>query len=152
MNSIIIGIISGLVTTFLVVTFKFLWDKAINPWYERRIYKDIDISGQWIGRYKNDSYGKELFNITQYAHHIEGNIVTIDGKDKGNIYNFHGVFKNLILTLSYSSANPKNIDRGTLTLKTENNGSKLIGYCSLYDDDNHNIESIEYNLKRKDKA
>ena len=151
MSSIIIGIISGLVTTFLVVILKFIWDKAINPWYEQRVYKDIDISGQWIGKYKNDCYGKELLNITQNAHHIKGNIITIDGEDKGNVYNFHGIFKNLILTLSYSSANPKNIDRGTLTLKIENNGSKLTGYCSLYDDDKQNIESIKYNLERKDK-
>ncbi len=149
MDSLTIGIIAGLITTLFIVIFKSILDKTLIPWYEQRIYKDIEISGKWDAKYEDNDYGKELITINQTAHHISGTIITTTGEDKGNIYHFEGIFKNLILTASYSSINKSSIDRGTITLKIEENGNKLVGYCSLYDDDSQDIKSIKYNCKRK---
>jgi len=148
-DSLTIGIISGLITTLFIVILKSIFDKILIPWYEQRIYKDIKISGNWDAKYEDNDYGKEIITITQIAHHISGTIITTTGEDKGNIYHFEGIFKNLILTASYSSINQTSIDRGTITLKIEDNGNKLVGFCSLYDDDSQNIKSIKYNCKRK---
>ena len=150
-NSLTIGIIAGLITTLLIVILKSMFDKILIPWYEQRVYKDIKISGKWDAKYEAN-YGREIITINQTAHYISGTIITTTGEDKGNIYSFEGIFKNLILTASYSSNNRTSIDRGTITLRIEDNGNKLVGYCALYDDDSQKIKSIKYNLKRKDKA
>ena len=49
MNSIASGIISGLVTAFLLFVFAILWRKNITPWFENLLYQDVCIEGEWSG-------------------------------------------------------------------------------------------------------
>ena len=75
-------------------------------------------------------------------------MVTLNGANTGNVYNFKGLFKNLILTASYTSNAKGALDRGTITLMLVNNGSTLKGYCSFYEDSSSQVISTEYVLNR----
>lgn len=48
-NSVASGIISGLVTAFLLFVFAILWKKNITPWFENLLYQDVCIEGEWSG-------------------------------------------------------------------------------------------------------
>ncbi|MEQ9865672.1 hypothetical protein [Pectobacterium aroidearum] len=43
------GIISGIVTSLIVVIFSFLWRSNITPWLENTLYKDTKVEGIWEG-------------------------------------------------------------------------------------------------------
>src|SRR5277367_4995393 len=45
---IFIGVLSGIVTTLLIFTVSWIFNNGIAPWYQRLIYKGVDISGDWI--------------------------------------------------------------------------------------------------------
>lgn len=138
MEPIAIGIISGLLTTFIVVVLQKLWVSAIEPWYEERIYKDAYIEGVWEGVYPELKL-KEIITLKRKSHCVEGVIAIVEGPDQGKTYEISGTFKNLILTASYNSVNRQSLDRGTYTLMLRNNGSKLEGYSAFYEDDTSKI-------------
>ena len=48
-SSIASGIISGLVTAFMLFVFAILWKKNITPWFENLLYQDVCIEGEWSG-------------------------------------------------------------------------------------------------------
>ena len=103
MNEITIGIIAGLIATFIVVILRSLQVNVIEPWYENRIYQDAKIEGNWNGSYDANEFGEELITIKRTGHKISGSITTINGSDKGKKYIFTGSFNNLILTAAYSA-------------------------------------------------
>lgn len=67
MGAIAIGIISGLLATFIVVVIQKLWVSAIEPWYEERIYKDAHIEGVWEGIYPELDL-KEIITLKRNSH------------------------------------------------------------------------------------
>lgn len=138
MENIAIGIVSGLLTAFLVIVIRKLWVSVVVPWYEECIYKDAHIEGTWEGVYPELEL-KEIITLKRNSHFVEGIIAIVEGPDQGKTYEVTGTFKNLILTASYNSLNKQNLDRGTYTLMLRNNGSSLEGYSAFYEDDSNKI-------------
>lgn len=144
MENIWIGIISGLLVVILIFIYNQVLIKIILPWYENLVYKDIVISGEWRSS-NNEEYSNEKIIIEQSAHTIKGSIIAIDGDDKGSQYIFDGIFSNLILTATYKPINQnKSLDRGSFTLKIIEDGNKLKGYASIYDNETDSIKQHEY--------
>lgn len=134
------GIIAGLVTSFIVITWQQLWINVIQPWYEERIYKDTKIEGRWEISYPHHG-GREFADLKRTGHHVTGVITAIDGPDKGKAYEFDGTFKNLILTGSYSALQQRSLDRGTISVMLKNNGERFEGHSVFYADECHEMRS-----------
>lgn len=143
MNEIGIGIVSGLITTFLVVVMRELWLKVIQPWYEERVYKDAKIEGRWRTSYGSiDS--KEIVELQRTGHSISGKITVVEGADQGTVYDMRGTFNNLLLTGSYVPVNRSYLDRGSFTLMLVTNGERLEGHTSYYLDGKHTVVADRY--------
>jgi len=140
MEPIAIGIISGLLTTFIVVVIQKLWSGAIEPWYEERIYRDAKIEGTWEGLYPEIDL-KEVVTLKRTAHKVEGVVAIVEGPDQGKTYEISGTFKNLILTASYSAVDRRSLDRGSYTLMLKNNGQRFEGFSSFYEDTGSKVDS-----------
>lgn len=140
LEAVAIGIISGLLTTFIVIVIQKIWVSAVEPWYEERIYKDVKLEGVWECQYPTLNL-KEKITLKSVAHRVNGVVVIVQGPDQGKTYEISGSFKNLILTASYHSVDRKSLDRGTYTLMLKNNGSKLEGYSAFYEDVRHEVVS-----------
>jgi len=147
-DAVILGIISGLITTFIVIVIQKLWGSVIEPWYEERIYKDAKIEGIWEGVYP-DLDLKEIVTLKRNSHHIEGVIAIVEGPDQGKTYEITGTFKNLILSASYSAIDRKSLDRGAYTMMLKNNGDKLVGFSAFYEDDLNAVVSGQCTWTRK---
>jgi hypothetical protein len=150
-----LGVISGLVTTLLVVVFRSIWLKIIDPWYENHVYKDVPIEGGWeckgafvVRNQQNPVDGTFKWELGRKGHHVTGTFVGIAGPDQGLAYTIEGVFKNLLLTASYSSKNPASLDRGTVSLMLVNNGRTLTGFCSYYSHVDNAVRSCPYTCER----
>jgi len=47
------GVVSGLVTTAIVVGLRLFWLKVINPWVEEKLYQDAEVKGTWTGTFES---------------------------------------------------------------------------------------------------
>jgi hypothetical protein len=134
-ENIIAGLISGVVVTVLVLLTRQFWNSVIIPWFEDRVYKDVQIEGKWFGLFDKSDFGEdrqELITLDRRGHSIEGTMICTSGLDKGEKYSLKGSFRNLTLPLLYENSDPKKTDRGTITLKTMQSAEKLQGCISFY--------------------
>src|SRR5271166_3798072 len=110
--SLVTGIISGVIATFLIVIFAWFWRTVVEPWYENLVYKDARIEGRWGAKGIFDFLGQGrleeefTWTLTRVGHSVKGIIVCVSGPDKGLTYDVVGTFRNLVLTATYTSQNP----------------------------------------------
>lgn len=150
-TSILVGVASGLLVSAIGLILRALWLNLIKPAYENAIYKDVRIEGKWHGFFVNE-YGEHDFEqlrkngvneyileINRSGHSITGSLIGTSGGDEGRVYDVLGSFRNLILTSTIEAKNKIYIERGCLNLMVKNNGNKLEGYQTNYEDDDHEV-------------
>ena len=138
-----IGITSGLVVTLFVVVFRNFWINVITPWIEDRVYKDAKIEGKWFVLAPNqDDLKQDVVTLKRHGHEVHGKLICTKGADEGEEYTLKGSFRNLILTLSYESANESQTDRGTFTLQCIRNAERFSGYLASYNTYRDRIEPV----------
>lgn len=91
------------------------------------------------------------FEIKRTGHKISGRLIEVSGVSQINSYSIDGVFKNLILSGTYDTFNKENMDRGAFSLMLVDNGKKLEGFFSVYNDDEHKITPLQCILKKQNK-
>jgi hypothetical protein len=67
-------------------------------------------------------------------------------KRSGTKYNLEGAFRNMILTLAYTSTVPHAVDRGCFTFLLVKNGRMLEGQGAFYYSPGHLIKTASVNL------
>jgi hypothetical protein len=148
-----VGVIAGAIASAFVFFIQVIWKRIIEPWYEKRVYKDAKIDGVWEGKIATlcDTSGeyKEQITLEQIGHQVKGRILCTAGIDLGKEYALEASFKNLILSGTYSQKDPKSLDRGSFSFKLVENGNKLKGYTSFYYTPEDRINYSEYIWERK---
>jgi hypothetical protein len=149
-ESLVIGVIGGLLASLITFFVRNVWFAQILPWYEKRIYKDAKIDGEWIAITKssNNEHQETLLNIKQIGHKIDG-VATDLTRSSGASYSFSGEIRNLILTISYYSNDKSELDRGTITLHLIDNGKRMSGFVSYYSSRKNVIVSSLYIAEKK---
>ena len=61
--TIILGVVSGIVTTGLLYLLGIIFTKIVLPWYQKLIYKGVDLNGEWRVENKLNN-GKEQFLLS----------------------------------------------------------------------------------------
>lgn len=144
LENIVVGLVSGLVVSFLVLVIGRFWRAVIEPWFEERVYKDLHIEGKWFSLYVDaGDYRQEVVNLKRHGHAIQGNMICKTGADDGEEYSICGSFRNLLLPLTYEASDKKKSDRGTITLMSSLNGERLIGEVAMYSTSTDSIETAQ---------
>jgi hypothetical protein len=142
-SNIISGLVSGLIVTLFVVSFRAFWVSVIIPWFENRVYKDIKIEGKWFVIYPSTvNMRQEIVVLKRHGHTVTGEMTCIKGGDEGEQYNLFGSFRNMLLPMTYESNDKAKSDRGTVTLKCTNNGEKFRGKIAAYSTENDDIHAV----------
>ncbi len=137
--SIVIGVISGVLTTMLIFFIGFVFKKFLIPWYQSITYRGLDISGQWEYEMKHSNGSDAVtMNLRQKGHNITGKdkAIVIDNKGKhtkGMAFKIRGLFFDGYLIAYLISENRKERGCGSLTLQVIKAGLKMEGYISYYD-------------------
>lgn len=148
MDELVIGVVSGLVTTALVFFARRVYLAAIVPWIEDRVYKDARIEGRWCITYPEMDEVEEHVTLERAAHKVTGQINCSRGPDAGKIYSVEGTFRNLLLTLTYTASDRGALDRGAFVLQLNGNGALFTGRSSYYHDDQHRIVGASCEWRR----
>ena len=132
-SNLIVGLISGLTVSFIVMFLGKIWRDIIEPWFEERVYKDMHIEGKWFSLYVSDiDLRTETVNLKRKGHSVTGTLMCNSGGDDGEEYTLTGSFRNLLLPLTYETSDKKKTDRGTITLMSSHNGERLVGKVAMY--------------------
>lgn len=143
MESLISGLVSGIIVTLLVVVFRSFWNGTIIPWFENRVYKDIHIEGSWFSLYPTVvGERQETITLERHGHEVTGTFICNTDHNEGEQYNIKGNFRNMILTLLYEAKDKQISDRGTITLKCVKSGKRMSGKIAIYQD---RLDTIDVN-------
>ena len=149
--TLLLGIVSGLIATFLTLFIRLYWNKIVLPWYEERLYQDARIEGRWDGEinFTDGDTSHFTFHLKRTSHDVSGEMVA---KESGKLYSLRGEFHNMILTLTYCSTVLQAVDRGCFTFLLKQNGRQLDGYGAFYYSPEHRIDSAPIKLFRVEPA
>ncbi len=137
-KSVIVGVVSGILTTALIWLVVKTFIKIVIPWYQSIIYRGIDLNGDWFGIEsvgKKENFPKHYehsIDIKQTGHVVKGSISVknvFDDESDNSIseYIFQGEISDNYLLISYSRKNRTKMGMGAYLLKVTGQGDFLIG-------------------------
>lgn len=131
--TIFMGVLSGVFTAALIWVAMSLFNKIVIPWYQQRVYRGIDISGEWtsnkeyLGKIKVD----QSIQISQKGHRIKGVLISRNKiPNRGNdttSFSIDGEVFNNYVYIVYKTTDKRYIGRGSFLLKVKEGGDKLWG-------------------------
>lgn len=158
-GSIIIGVISGIITSAVIWFFVNLFKTKVLPWYQSITYQGVKINGDWIGFYQhskstNIDEDDPHYNIhiNQKGHQIYGEMTRSknqDGTRDSKTFVFNGLFKDGNLVFSYKPKDSTRLGLGSYVLKLKDDGKKLHGRSLYITSDNGDVAEFEIIWKRK---
>ena len=142
-EGLVVGVVSGLVTSAILFVFLQYWSRVVIPWFEERVYRGIRIDRKWKIKADGETRAQAEATITQSAHRISGLIIW---QEAGTTFEYKltGEFRDLILTATYKQRSVNTLDRGTITLFCKQNGQLLEGCYAWYDFNKSDIIGGKY--------
>lgn len=154
-ESIVLGVVSGVLTSALLYAIGFVIKRHILPWYQEVIYQGVDINGVWATEVESENVKAKMeMTLFQHAHALSGQTTVVQGKDLNNPTNINnlrvqGHVWEGFLTLNMQSQDRTRLSYATSLLEVLNGGLTLKGsyvYRSIQSDE---IRSIELTWRRK---
>lgn len=148
-SEIVIGTVSGVITSALIFLFIQTFKKVILPWYRSEVYRGIDIEGTWVHEF---TAGEEkLFThrllLRQNGHDISGEslVTKIHPTETADISQeiVGHVWEGYVI-LNLLPKDRKRTSYGTLMLKVNNIGRTMSGF-NLF---RNGVEDVVMSVKR----
>jgi hypothetical protein len=154
-ETVVLGIVSGVLTTVALYLVGILFTNIVIPWYQAVTYKGVDINGTWEFEYK-ETERKAKFEMTlrQRAHEISGDATILQGTDLNNpstITNLSidGSIWEGYITLNMQSKDRTRLSYSTSLLQVLNGGSTLQGNYVFRSIKSDEIQNTEMRWRRK---
>ena len=154
-GNIVIGILTGILTTALLYLVSRMITDWLVPWYRSFKYTGIDVSGVWETKQNFESSVEySLLNLSQKADKLSGLwtiSITQNGSDQNEIKTFkvQGSIEDRFALLTSKNTDRRQIGIGTMLIEAIGNGFELKGCETWYSVDNKMIKSDVICFKRK---
>lgn len=147
-ENIVLGILSGIFTSFLLYIGTKLFENTFLPWYLASRYKGIDISGNWkyIMPFKSGNVSTFLVEVEQKAEKIKcyvSETKTLVGSNKTEmrIYEYDGSIQDRFVTLAGRDKNKASLGVYSFLLEVNGSGQEMNGYGTRHCITNDEIRS-----------
>jgi hypothetical protein len=137
-ESIVLGIVTGLITACLIYLISKIFQRIVIPWYQELMYQGIDLSGSWEVNPLSPHARHIFFDLSQKANLIIGTAAhsvkseTVKG-DKVRTYVLKGRIKDRFIWLQGHCIDPKRLGVTSYLLESIGDGRTLRGSFSVYD-------------------
>ncbi len=155
LQAVVIGIVTGILTTVLLFFVKQFIQKVAIPWYQELIYQGVDLSGAWKNEYSGEKKRTKFkLILDQSAHKLKGSLLFIQKeKDKdmesSGEFSVEGYLWEGYATLNFRPKNRKTLSYAAALLKVCNGGTTLQGYLNFRDlRKKDEVVSMELKLQR----
>lgn len=161
-GSIVIGVLSGVLTSFLVWLLVLVFEKIVMPWYQKVVYRGVVIDGEWFLFYKKgefegqstnaESVGTVLF--TQRGHKILGEVYynkNLNGSLCNKKFFIEGFLKDNHLVCTLEVKDPKKMGIGTYVMELVEDGNRLDGtHLFVNTLKGGNVSHVNFSMKRSE--
>ena len=136
-SNIIIGILTGILTTALLYLISKIFMDLVMPWYRSVKYTGIDVSSVWETKQDfESSLEYSLLNLSQRADKLNGLwtiSITKNGSDENEIKTFtvEGEIEDRFALLTSKNTDKRQIGIGTMLIEAVGNGFELLGCENL---------------------
>jgi hypothetical protein len=151
MTEIFLGVISGVLTALLLFFAVWAFNSGISPWYQKFIYKGVDIAGAWSCK-KEVAAGITFtwhMNLKQSAHRVTGEMVIIkratDGREDVAQLSLKGELWEGFLNATLRSKDRTRLSFGSMLCKVTGGGRSITGkyiYRNLANDEIAEQETV----------
>ncbi|WP_210397395.1 hypothetical protein [Motiliproteus sediminis] len=162
-QTILLGVPSGVVAAFLVWFVAVVWNSAFTPWIRKQIYRGVELTGQWNATLMSDEAGNSTDSIEnavssisymlsiekQYGHQLKGwfsqDFKEGDKSTHGR-YLVDGQVVDGTLVLSLKPADKSKSAFGTLLMNISSAGNKIEGQYTFKGSRTNKIQSVGISL------
>src|SRR5271157_1042206 len=136
-GSVVIGIVSSLIATGILLCFAQLWRKAVLPWFKNLIYHGVRLDGEWkvvrvAGAVAADiaATGMQVqFEMTlqQSADRVTGTVL-LAGMGRREFYRVEGEIRDAFFSAIMRPQSPRVIDSGSMLFRIyDDDGLRMAG-------------------------
>ena len=148
----LVGIIAGILTTWLILAGKYFWQTKITPYLRSVRYQGVVVDGSWVGMSKSDDHQSEtrLF-LSQSAHQLTGTFIfSFKNKEKDFTLDFQvtGYMWEGYLTLNFLPKDKRITSYATTLLKLHRGGNQLLGQMCFRNVEEEKVTAIPMALGR----
>lgn len=148
----LVGIIAGILTTWIMLSVKFMWQQKVTPYLRSVRYQGVRVDGPWLGKSKDETHESEtrLF-LTQSAHQLGGSFVfsfTDESKAFTLDFDVTGYMWEGYLTLNFLPKDKRITSYATALLKLHGGGTHLVGKFCFRNVEEENVTAIEMSVVR----
>ncbi|NIK51929.1 hypothetical protein [Xanthomonas arboricola] len=160
-QSIVVGVVSGVLTSIGIAVFLLFVKKVFIPWYQSITYSGINLSGTW---YAVDPTMAQRIEITlkQTAKHIKGHAVFThipDEEDDDNpfsyeptrTFNLTGLTQDRFVALTLRHTDINRLGINCYLLEVIGDGRRMSGHFSFYSINTNQIGE-SYHLLYRDRS
>lgn len=154
-QTIILGVISGLLTGFFAYFLSSFMKKVILPWFKKVIYSGIDLGGTWIvtsEQYDRRDITLELKQNAGELHAISTHVLRDASQggvgEKIRTYHLDGDIKDRFIILKGRPNDPTRIGALTFVFEVVGDGKTLRGVGSAYSSSMMEIDSRKFIAQR----
>jgi hypothetical protein len=146
-NGIIVGVVSGVLTSALLFIAAKLFENTIMPAIRRVIYRGVDISGSWYWENRFGSAAK--MEIKQYADRLNGTYTYVNPTTSViKTYEIKGGIQDRFVQLSLRSNDQQKLGVLSYVFEVVGDGCELRGCSSFYSTNSHEIASEQESFFR----
>lgn len=159
LETVLVGVLSSLVATFIFLHLSWLVKTILIPWYEDRIYRGVRINGHWtiqelagIDAEQLDEVGtKATIDIKQNGDQVTGLYSHSNIKsDDVATYKFKGEIRNSYLSATSWPIADDHIDAGAYVLRVFSHGGLRMKGVVTYISNDGIVNSCTVEFKKKD--
>ena len=152
-ETIILGIIAGVLTTIFIALSLAVLNSLLIPWYRKIVYPGIDISGEWNTSLQTKDVNETAIMVIEQRADKISCIMTIsihhsETDIEMKTYKMSGQFEDSFLSLRGKNINNKHIGIDVALLQVINGGNKMIGYEAWFSTIHDEIDSEKMEWKR----
>lgn len=131
-GQIIVGLASGLLSSLIVFLSATFVNDSIVPWFQRRFYRGLSVSGIWRGDRKDGdrNYGFAI-EIRQSGYALSGTFNAVntnaDGTQTNKLYGVVGTIVNNCVFLNYEPMSSRIYGGGSFVFQIYSAGRELRG-------------------------
>ena len=139
-KEVIVGVVSGILTTALFWLVALLFNDILLPWYYQGAYRGLDLSGKWQITLGDAGAASEKLEMTadlkQVTDRVSGVLVVVfrDGSGRASrTFSLSGLTRERFLALTAEKVSRKQIGFGTTLVELRGVGNNLRGFWCAYD-------------------
>ena len=154
MESLVIGVVSGILTSALIYLLILIFTRIVLPWYRQLMYRGIEVQGEWTSsmHLRPELIQEWSMELKQKADSVSGDLSQSKCQDgqiiKTETLRLTGSLKDRFLSGSIHPVEKSRLGICMILLEIVGDGSEMQGCVGWYDIGTKSIMSDDIELKR----